>query len=216
MTKTDAPRRKLEARRRGAGGRFASTAATDGNAATPGAADAPTAAPGATSAIKDTGAPLRLFFIRHADAGDSTTWKRDDAKRPLSKQGRRQSKRLGDRLAALKVSFDTMLTSPKVRAAQTAKIVGKSVGVKPKVDARLGGGFDGAGLQQLIDGLPAAAGAVAVVGHDPDFSAVVSWLTGAPISLPKGALARVDLADRSAGADLGLLRWLLPPDAISR
>jgi phosphohistidine phosphatase len=184
----------------------------------PDAAEEASNAPGEAqkSAVTDTGAPLRLYFIRHADAGDSTAWKGDDAKRPLSKKGRRQSERLGDTLSALKVRFDMLLTSPKVRAADTAKIVGRRVGTKPKVDSRLSAGFDGASLQQLIDGLPAAAGTVALVGHDPDFSAVVSWLTGAPISLPKGTLARVDLADRSAGADLGLLRWLLPPDAVSR
>jgi phosphohistidine phosphatase len=175
--------------------------------------NAPAAAP--KPAITDTGASLQVFFIRHADAGDSAAWKGDDAKRPLSKKGRRQSKRLGDALSALDVRFDALLTSPKVRAADTAKIIGRRAGVKPKVDTCLGGGFDGTGLQQLIDGLPAGARAVAVVGHDPDFSAVVSWLTGAPISLPKGALARVDLADRSAGADRGVLRWLLPPDAIA-
>jgi phosphohistidine phosphatase SixA len=53
-----------------------------------------------------------------------------------------------------------------------------------------------------------------LVGHDPDFSDLVSWLSGFPISLRKGALAKVDLPDRAVGPGRAQLRWLLPPDAV--
>jgi phosphohistidine phosphatase len=168
-----------------------------------------------TTTADDAGAVLQLLFIRHADAGDSAAWQGNDAERPLSKKGRRQSRRLGDLLATLKVRPDALLTSPKVRAADTAKLVGRRVGAKPIIDARLGGGFDGSGLAQLIGELPAGTEVLALVGHDPDFSAVVSLLTAATIELPKGALARVDLPDRTARAGGGELRWLLPPDVVA-
>jgi len=67
--------------------------------------------------------PLSLLLIRHADAGDSATWEGDDAVRPLSRKGRRQSKRLGALLDDLGVRPDVLLTSPRVRAAETAKLV---------------------------------------------------------------------------------------------
>ena len=56
---------------------------------------------------------------------------------------------------------------------------------------------------------------VVLVGHDPDFTHLVSWLVGASVTMRKGALARVDLADRTVSAGRGSLRWLLPPDAVA-
>ena len=80
---------------------------------------------------------VELYLLRHADAGDPMTWAGDDAERPLSGKGRRQAKRLGSLLAGIKLRPDVILTSPMLRAADTAKIVGKAVSVKPKKDDRL-------------------------------------------------------------------------------
>jgi phosphohistidine phosphatase len=218
------PRTPGPGRLRGPGGKFlpaAAKAAISAGKAAIAAAPKPARKAGAKP-VRAPAAPaerapesLQLLFIRHADAGDSATWPGEDAVRPLSKKGRRQSRRLGDLLESLKVRPDVLLTSPKVRAVDTAKLVGRRVGAKARVDARLADGFDGAGLRLLVEGLPPGAGTVALVGHDPDFSTVVSWLTGAPIEMAKGALARVDLAGRAVGAGVGALRWLLPPDAVS-
>ena len=157
---------------------------------------------------------LTLLFIRHADAGDSASWQGDDAARPLSKKGRRQSKRLGDLLDTLGVRPDAILTSPRVRAADTAKLVGRRVGAKVGVDERLDAGLSAERLAAVLADLPASAGVVALVGHDPDFSVLTSWLVKAPLSMAKGALARIELADRTVGAGRGTLRWLIPPDSI--
>jgi phosphohistidine phosphatase SixA len=69
-------------------------------------------------------------------------------------------------------------------------------------------------LGELIAELDGSVRHVILVGHDPDLSDLVSWLVGAPISLRKCALARIDLPDRRVGAGMGSLRWLLPPDAV--
>ena len=53
-----------------------------------------------------------------------------------------------------------------------------------------------------------------VVGHDPDFSELASWLVGGPVALKKGALARIDLAGAKAAAGGGMLRWLIPAEAV--
>jgi phosphohistidine phosphatase len=181
---------------------------------------APTAKPAAAAvAGKRPVAPpnprsLTLLFIRHADAGDAATWPGDDAARPLSKKGRRQAKRLGDLLDRLRVRPDAILTSPRVRAADTAKIVGRRVGRDSTVDDRLDAGFDAKGLAALVAEVAPAASTVAIVGHDPDFSTLASWLVDAPLSMSKGALARIELPERTVGPGKGTLRWLLPPDAI--
>lgn len=160
--------------------------------------------------------PLSLLLIRHADAGDSATWEGDDAVRPLSKKGRRQSKRLGALLDDLDIRPDVLLTSPRVRAADTAKLVGRAVGVKAGVDARLDAGFGRDSLAAIVADVPATASILAIVGHDPDFSTLASWLSDAPISMAKGALVRLELPDRTVAAGSAALRWLLPPDAVAR
>ena len=180
------------------------------------------AAPAATTesaldASTEPAAPERgpvLLFLRHADAGDPAAWPGDDADRPLSKKGRRQSERLAKHLDRLRLPIDAILTSPKKRAADTARIVGKAVGVRPSVDERLAAGFDGPALQALLEARD-SKGTIVLVGHDPDFSDLVSWLTEAPIALRKGALARIDLEDGHVAAGEGALVWLLPPGAVA-
>ena len=157
-----------------------------------------------------------LYLLRHADAGDSAAWTDDDANRPLSKKGRGQARRLGNLLADLGVRPDRILTSPRVRAQETAKLVGKRVGRGPVVDDRLDWGFDAAALASMLQEQAEGDTSLMLVGHDPVFSDLASWLVGAPLALAKGALVRIDLADGKPGEAAGALRWFLPPDAVAR
>ncbi len=156
---------------------------------------------------------IELHFLRHADAGDPMAWTGDDAERPLSDKGRKQADRLGRFLAGLGFAPDTIITSPKVRAAQTAEIVGGHLEVAIVVDDRLAGGLD----PGTLDGILGDAGDPArpvVVGHDPDFSDLVAELSGASsLLLRKGALARIDI-ERPLRPGTGTLRWLVPPDLL--
>jgi phosphohistidine phosphatase len=155
---------------------------------------------------------MLLHLLRHADAGDPEAWQGPDALRPLSAKGRRQSKRLGDHLAAIGFTTDVIVTSPKIRAEQTADIVGERLGVAVTVDDRLAGGF---GLETL-DAIVAEAGdpaRIVLVGHDPDFSESLSTMCGPQLEMKKGAFARIEI-DRPLRAGHGALRWLLPPDAL--
>lgn len=166
------------------------------------------------SADEPGGARIELYLLRHADAGDPMAWKGDDAERPLSGKGRKQARRTGRWLAELGRKPDAILTSPKIRALETATIVGASLDMKPKIDKRLGGPLDRKVLRQLIDEVGNDARRVILVGHDPDFSSMASSLVGGPIELKKGALARIDLSDRSDTAG-GSLRWLVPAEALA-
>ena len=155
---------------------------------------------------------MLLHLLRHADAGDPNAWQGPDAIRPLSAKGRRQSKRLGDHLAAIGFATDAIVTSPKVRAEQTADIVSERLGVPVTLDDRLGGGFDLETLDELLTdvGDPER---IIVVGHDPDFSETLSALCGPQLEMKKGAFARIEV-ERPLRAGRGTLRWLLPPDAL--
>lgn len=124
-----------------------------------------------------------IYLLRHGDAerGDG-----DDAARRLTGKGERQSELAGRALAALGVRIDACLTSPKVRAADTARLACLALGIEPEVAGELSeGGFDAFGLS-------AGRGEAMLVGHEPDFSNEIARLTGARAKLRKGGLAIVD------------------------
>ena len=155
---------------------------------------------------------VELCLLRHSHAGDSATWAGPDEIRPLTEKGRRQAERLGRLLAAAGFAPDVVLTSPLVRARETAEIVAELLGVRVRVDPRLGEPLDLATVDAILDDA-GSPGRPVVVGHDPDFSEIVTELVGAPILMRKGALARVDI-ERPLEPGAGDLRWLLPPDLL--
>lgn len=158
---------------------------------------------------------ISLHLLRHADAGDPEDWHGDDAARPLSEKGVRQAERLAHHLASLGFEPDLILSSPKLRARQTADIVAAEVGRAVVLDDRLGGGLRPRLVAELL-GDHGAPGRPVLVGHDPDFSELLAELVGAPtITMKKGALARVDIADGLEPGG-GVLRWLVPPDLLPR
>jgi phosphohistidine phosphatase len=134
-----------------------------------------------------------LWLLRHGDAAEGSP----DAERPLTKKGEGQSRAAGLALKRLGVELDACLTSPKVRAADTAKLACEPLGVEPRHEPKLAGGpFD---AEALAAGL---GDNVLLVGHDPDFSMALHALTGAQVRMKKGGLA---------GVEKGELKVLLRP-----
>lgn len=155
----------------------------------------------------------RLHLLRHAHAGDSAEWDGPDATRPLTDKGRAQADALGRFLRAGRLQTDAVLTSPKVRAAQTAELVAGHLGVPVVVEPRLGGPLD-LGLLDAILGDHADPQRPILVGHDPDLSEVVAELIGSDaVPMRKGACIRID-AERPFAAEGGTLRWLIPPEVL--
>jgi phosphohistidine phosphatase len=158
---------------------------------------------------------IAVHLLRHAHAGDPERWTDDDSLRPLSEKGRRQAERLGRLLAGLDEAPDLFITSPKVRAVQTAELVADALGAPVVVDRRLGAAFDIAVLEDILLA-HADADRPCVVGHDPDFSEVLGDLVGAAmVPMRKGAIARVDVQSRDLAPGRGVLRYLLPPDVVA-
>ena len=154
-----------------------------------------------------------LHLLRHAHAGDPAAWDGPDEDRPLSDKGERQAERLGSFLAGVRFKPDVFITSPKVRAARTAEIVAGHLHADVKVDDRLAGAFGLAALERLLtdSGDPRRP---VIVGHDPDFSALLALLSGTSHApMRKGAFALVEI-DRPLAAGAGTLRWLIPPDLL--
>ena len=156
---------------------------------------------------------LELYLLRHAHAGDPQAWDGPDEARPLSQKGRRQAERLGAFLAERSFAPDAIVTSPKLRARQTAEIVADALGIAVSVDDRLAAPLDEDVVAALADAVGGTS--VVLVGHDPDFSDLAASLTGSEyLPLKKGAIARIDMT-LPIQAGSGILRWLLPPDLVA-
>lgn len=156
---------------------------------------------------------VQLCLLRHAHAGDPMKWRGPDEVRPLTEKGREQSERLGAFLAAAGFRPDAILTSPKTRAAETARLVAAALDLDVSMVAELGEPLD----LDSMDALLHSAGNPSrplLVGHDPDFSMLAAELVGvAELPLRKTALVRID-ATRPLEPGGGVLRWLLPPDLL--
>jgi phosphohistidine phosphatase len=124
-----------------------------------------------------------IYLLRHGEAEDGHG---DDDARRLTAKGERQSRAAGRALSALHTSIDACLTSPKVRALDTARLACEMFEIEPEIAEELRGGpFDSLGLV-------AGRGDFLLVGHEPDFSGEIARLTGANVKLRKGGLAIVD------------------------
>ena len=157
---------------------------------------------------------MELYFLRHGSAERRSEWQGEDAERTLTDEGAAGVRRLVRALAASGLKVDVIVSSPLVRARQTADIAAEELKHAPGVllDARLAGGLDRQSLAALLASLDRPR-RVLLVGHEPDFSLTVGELTGGSVVCKKGGLARVDITDEEALR--GQLVWLLPPRLVS-
>lgn len=157
-----------------------------------------------------------IYLVRHGLAAEQGPEFPNDDDRPLTSEGiqRMRVQVLG--LRALDVRLDRVLTSPLVRAAQTAEILAAGLGCAAPlvtVDAlRPGGRYDAllAALARL-----GHERSIALVGHMPSIGETAARLTGAqaPFAFKKGATCCIE-TDALPPAGVGQLRWFVPPRAL--
>lgn len=130
---------------------------------------------------------MRVYLCRHAQAAPGEP----DELRPLTPTGEAQAAHLGARLAAEGQTAPTVVvSSPLLRARQTAALVARAAGAELQVDARLA---PGAGVAELLAVLEELTGPVAAVGHQPDCSEIVVALTGRDPGFPPAGVATIEL-----------------------
>ena len=155
---------------------------------------------------------MQLLIIRHAIAVPRGTPGIPDEDRPLTPEGELKFREAAKGLAALVDRPDTLLTSPWLRAKQTAAIAAAAWGrIEPKETAALAGGsFEE--QAEVLARCPDDA-TVAVVGHEPYVSELLGRLLGSRhddrLSFKKGGAALVDLPD--GPSEPGRLFWFLKP-----
>ena len=153
---------------------------------------------------------LTLYILRHAEAEPEA---RTDAERPLTSKGRDQAKAVGRFCCERELYPALILTSPLVRAQQTAKLVSKELGEKAKLETAefLSAGMNPerafAHLNKFSD-----PGALMLVGHEPDLSEFIAASIGSvseSVRLRKAGLAKLTLPETKPG--VGTLDFLLTP-----
>lgn len=162
----------------------------------------------------------QLLVVRHAIAEDAAEWARahpDDAGRPLTPEGKKKMKRVADALRALVPDIQHLATSPLTRAVQTAEILAAAYdGLDPVVVPVLAPAQSAADVTRWLAG-ERRHETVAIVGHEPGLSRVVSWLLAGSersfVEIKKGAavlLAFPDAVDAAAAT----LQWALTPSQL--
>jgi phosphohistidine phosphatase len=155
---------------------------------------------------------MKIYFLRHGIAVEPEDWKGNDYDRPLTDDGRERMAREAKALRKLGLKLDAILTSPLVRAKETADRVARELRMPSKEDERLGGDFDVSTLEAILQGC-ADLKALMLVGHEPSMSSVIGRLIGvARMDLKKGGLACVELHDASTMT--GELLSLIPPKVL--
>lgn len=146
-----------------------------------------------------------IYFFRHGEA-DWPDWDKPDDERPPTKKGKAEVKRVAKFLRHAGAEPLLIFSSPLPRAVQTAKIIAKQLCLDLGVEEMLGPGFDARKFHRLV--FAHDVDSIIIVGHEPDFTRVISALTGADVILAKSGVALVEL-DKSGVK--GKLRWLFPP-----
>jgi phosphohistidine phosphatase len=160
---------------------------------------------------------MDLFILRHGLAVEPGTHRlSSDADRPLTPKGRRKVSEVARAIKAMEVSFDLILTSPYVRARQTAEIVADELHARKQLelaDELKPGGS----MEKLIERVGSADGSperLLLVGHEPYLSSLISLLvfgeTGASITMKKAGLCKLS-AERLQCGRCASLELLLPP-----
>lgn len=155
---------------------------------------------------------MLLFILRHAEAEDAAPGQ-SDASRRLTGKGRKQAERVGRFIRGLKEQPEAVLTSPLVRAVETARIVADEAKLNdPVIEPFLACGMT---PETAREGLHPwrQSPAVLITGHQPDLGALANWLLGVSegpgVQMKKGALCILEVSRFTPGG--AALRFHAPP-----
>ncbi len=157
--------------------------------------------------------PFELYFVRHGLAEERGDAWPDDAKRPLTDEGMSRMRKSARGLTRIGVTLDVILTSPLVRARQTAEILASALDPRPSmvsIDSLKPDGTYAAVLADLDKHSRKCR--IALVGHEPMMGEIAARLIGSrhPIEFKKGGVCRIDVDDLPP-AGPGDVRWMLTP-----
>lgn len=170
------------------------------------------------SSRRRAASPVRLYLVRHAIAEERGPAWPDDTQRPLTRQGRAGMRRAVRGLRDLGVELDVVVTSPLVRARQTADIVVRGLEPTPVLveSSSLAPGQPHSAVLRALE--PYRRGrAVALVGHEPDLGILAAFLLGAsqPVAFKKGGVCCLECSTLPPDGNVRLL-WHATPRMLRR
>jgi phosphohistidine phosphatase len=160
---------------------------------------------------------MNLYILRHGIATDPTAHNfAKDADRPLTSEGKRKLQQVAEAMEALELSFDLILSSPYLRARQTAEVI--AAGLKERKSLELSDSLTPGGsmkkLVELLNHLKPSPGNVLLVGHEPYLSGLISLLVSGDASfavvMKKAGLCKL-LTESLKPGRCAQLEWLLTP-----
>ena len=155
--------------------------------------------------------PYELYLVRHGLAEERGDAWPDDTKRPLTADGMSRMRKAARGLARLGIGLDVVLTSPLVRARQTAEILAGALEPRPSLVTIDSLAPEGVYTTLLADlEKHARKTRIALVGHEPNIGELAARLIGSrhAIEFKKGAVCRIDLETLPPSGP-GDLRWLM-------
>ena len=154
-----------------------------------------------------------IYLVRHGIAAERGKEWPDDSKRPLTHKGIARMREVAAGLKDLGVAFDLILTSPLVRARQTADLLHQGLGGSTPLEETtlLAPGGARADLLELLRSRK-KSDRVALVGHEPDLGQLAAFLIGAraPLVFKKGGVCRIDF-EKFPPVPPGQLVWFALP-----
>lgn len=156
---------------------------------------------------------MEIYIVRHAIAEDAPRKGGGDAARALTEEGKQKMKEAAEGFARLDVSIDKIITSPLVRAKQTAEILSKAIGKKIEEMEELAPGHPPEEVCARLSKI-AKLKSVMLVGHEPNCSILASYLlngSSVEIQFKKGAICRID---GELSRQSGTLIWHLSPQVL--
>ena len=165
---------------------------------------------------------MNLYILRHGIAVEpGTPGYEKDADRPLTPEGERKLLQIAEAMEALDLTFDLFLSSPYLRARQTAELVAESLKARKKLEYSdcLAPGGNAKKLVETLNRLQPPPDNVLLVGHEPYLSGLISLLisgeTTLAVVMKKGGLCKLATEALKHGR-CATLEWLLTPKQMAR
>ncbi len=163
---------------------------------------------------------MKLYLLRHGIAIDRIGGEiSSDGQRPLTKEGQIETKRVAEALQKIGVKADLVVSSPLVRARQTAEIIFQVLakGSEIQITDALAPGGTASDLYKFLSPF-SKANEIFLVGHEPDMSRLAGILlwAGPELYMPfkKAGLCRIDIADLPP-SNPGVLKWFVTPKILT-
>lgn len=160
--------------------------------------------------------PTKVYFIRHGIAANREEYAKDE-ERPLTKEGIRKTRKVANRLHQLNIHFDLILTSPLLRARQTAEIL-QTAGLCNKIKESTSLVPDGDinnWLSWYHKWRQTGGSCLALVGHQPDqgnWAEILVWgEVREGLLLKKAGVIGLSLPETGDPVGKSLMFWLTPP-----